>query len=273
MRTIIHVSDLHFGKIDKETVEHLLISFREIRPDLIIISGDITQRAWPREYKSAVKFLEDIKALGFEYFVIPGNHDVESFLKPISRGLNPYKSYKKYISENIGSFFSDEEIAVASINTVRHLRIKNGHLDEKEVRQVGQWFAGFPAESVKIVVSHHPLDLPPDRHARKLAKKAGLGLELLSAQNIDLYLSGHYHRSSAVTTEERYNKLNYCAVAVQAGTVSRRQRGEVQSFNVLKVKKPDIKLDTYLFDPKGKIFTKSSTIDFKINQNFWKKSS
>jgi DNA repair exonuclease SbcCD nuclease subunit len=271
MRTIIHVSDLHFGRIEARTAGHLLVSFKDIKPDLVIISGDITQRAWPREFKEASKFLEGIKEAGLKYFVIPGNHDVESFLKPISRGFDPYKNYKKYISETVESFYSDQEIAVASINTVRHLRIKNGHLREEEVRGVQKWFSGFPPEIAKIVVSHHPLDLPSDKHARKLARKSDIGLELLSFHNIDLYLSGHYHRSSVVTTEERYNKLKYCAIAVQAGTVSKRQRGELQSFNVIRVSKPDIILETYLFNPIDEIFAKSNIIEFKINQNLWKK--
>jgi 3',5'-cyclic AMP phosphodiesterase CpdA len=272
MRKIIHISDLHFGRINKKMVEAILAAFTDIKPDLVIISGDLTQRARPAQFKSAVAFLDNLKSSGFPYFVIPGNHDIEPFISPLARIRDPYRNYRKYISEDIQSFYKDKEIAVASLNTARPENIKNGKVRPTEVEKVHTWFSSFPPEIIKIVVSHHPLDLPIVKHRRKLARGAHAGLELLSTQNVDLYLSGHLHRSSAVTTEERYNMFGYHAVALSAGTVSERQRGEVASFNVIDIHKPKISLETYLFDSKDGIFAKGMVHNFEMSQNLWKKS-
>jgi 3',5'-cyclic AMP phosphodiesterase CpdA len=272
MRTIIHISDIHFGRIDRSIVDSILKVFGEIKPDLIIISGDVTQRAKASQFKSAIEFINKLKELGINSFVIPGNHDIEPFIKPLQRAFDPYRNYKKYISPRIETFYADGELAVASLNTVRPSNIKDGHIEEAEIKRVQKWFTDFGPEITKIVVSHHPLDLPSEKHKRKLAKYAHVGVDLLSTSNIDLYLSGHLHRSSVVTTEERYNKLKYCAIAVSAGTVSSRQRGEVPSFNVLHIDRPAISLETYLFDPEAQVFVQNIINNFEINQNLWRRS-
>ena len=85
MRTIVHVSDLHFGRSSKTIEEALFASIRHIEPHLVIISGDLTQRARKDEFSEAQKFLERLDNNGFKYFVIPGNHDIPPFYRPVGR--------------------------------------------------------------------------------------------------------------------------------------------------------------------------------------------
>ena len=271
MRTIIHISDMHFGKIDSTSTDSLVTAFSDINPDLVIVSGDLTQRAEPEQFKSAKKFLDDLIKAKLNYFVIPGNHDIEPMWKPPSRIFDPYKSYKKYISETIEPTYSDGEIAIASLNTVRPTRLKNGSVSKIHIKKVQDWFSKFSPKVTKILVTHHPLDLPLSVPERKLAKRSVWGVELLSESNVDIYLSGHYHRSSVTTTAGRYNKLGYHAIALQAGTLSLRQRGEVQSFNVISLDKPSLSIETYFWDSINKTFSKKQISNFLLTDNSWNK--
>ncbi|MEO5635266.1 MAG: metallophosphoesterase [Candidatus Paceibacterota bacterium] len=271
MRKIIHISDIHFGKIDQKSTRSLLTAFSVISPNLIIISGDLTQRAKPEQFKEAQKFIKDLKKLGFPSFVIPGNHDIEPLYKPVARALNPYLNYKKYISKNLEPIYSDDKLAIAGINTSRSTNLKNGGVNTSQIKKLEKWFATFSPKMTKIIVSHHPLDLPIHIPRYKLARKASGGMELLATYNIDLYLSGHYHRSSVVATSERYKTLGYSGISLQAGTVSRRQRGEVQSFNVITINKPRLLIETFLWKSEENLFRKSTENNFQLKDNAWKK--
>ncbi len=268
MRTLIHISDIHFGKTEARSLEGLIGTFLRIKPDLIIISGDLTQRAKVSEFKKAVDLLKEIKDAGMEYFVIPGNHDLEPFYK-ITRIFNRFRKYKEYISKDIDPTFKDSEIAIASIVTPRARKLKNGKINMHDVKRVTRWFGSVPEKLVKILVTHHPLDLPLERRKGKLAKRSHKGIKSLSKHYVDLYLSGHYHRSSCVHTGARYKIDNYSAVAVQAGTLSTRHRGEVQSFNVIKIDKPSLLIETYLWDKEMGHFVKSTNKSFVCASNVW----
>ena len=113
MRTIVHISDIHFGRIDHALIEPLITLTREIQPDLVAISGDLTQRALINEFEEARDFL---KRLPSPQIVVPGNHDVPLY-NPLVRFLNPLGNYKRYITPDLAPFYSDEEIAVAGLSS------------------------------------------------------------------------------------------------------------------------------------------------------------
>ena len=270
MRTIVQISDIHFGKINAPSVDSLVSVFETIKPDLIIISGDLTQRARVKEFKSAQTLLFKLKEAKFLYLVIPGNHDIMPLYAPISRITDPYSRYKKYISDVIEPTYSDNEIAVASINTVRSSRIMGGALSAEQIARAEKWLSQFPRKIVKLVVTHHPLDLPIEKPRRKLAGEAERGVTELSKQNVDMYLSGHYHRSSVTRTEARYDIGGYAALAVQAGTLSKRQRGEAESFNVLRVNNPVAHVETYVWSRSKKCFEKRVETTYKRKREVWR---
>lgn len=255
MKTFIHISDLHFCRIDASMTDDLVKAFSKINPDLIIISGDLTQRAKIKEFSAAHVFLEKLKQNNIPFFVIPGNHDIEPFYKTFFRVFAPYRRYKKFISQEIEPVYSDEEIAITSINTVRAYHIKNGGINMAQIKKAETWLASCPTSVVKIIVTHHPLDLSSLYH------------------KLDLHLSGHYHRSSVIPTSERYNNQGYNAIGIQAGTVSLRSRGEAQSFNVIKIDTPKIEVETHLFDLVHKNFLIYKSASFEFQQNQWKRTS
>ena len=113
MRTIVHCSDLHFGKTDPSVVERLKHKILEVKPDVVIVSGDLTQRARVHEFTQARAFLLQ---LGVPHVVIPGNHDIALY-NVFSRLFTPFKNYQRWVSEHTHASFEDDEISVAAINT------------------------------------------------------------------------------------------------------------------------------------------------------------
>jgi 3',5'-cyclic AMP phosphodiesterase CpdA len=245
MRTLLHISDLHFGVIDPTLAGHLSAAFSAFDADLVIISGDLTQRARTEQFTAAKQILEDMKKAGMKYIVVPGNHDIEPFYNPIKRLLTPYTNYKKYISEDLEPRYQDEEIAVAGLNSVNRFAAKEGIVFRSQMKKAAAWLQSFPSSIKKIVVTHHPIN----------------NMNVAEGYDIDLYLSGHHHVSSAVLDS---------GVAVQAGTLSLRSRGELASFNVIRVDVATVTVETHLWNTEGKIFSKHSTKIFRKEGGEWK---
>ena len=118
-------------------------------------------------------------------------------------------------------------------------------------------------------MTHHPLDLPAEFPKRKLARHAERGISEFAQDHLDVYLSGHYHRSSAISTRQRYSAGSYGAIAVQAGTISTRSRGERQSFSLLHIKRTRIKVTPYLWDPIHNDFSPTNSFDFSLKNRQW----
>jgi 3',5'-cyclic AMP phosphodiesterase CpdA len=165
MRTIVHLSDLHFGRILRETVEPCLAAVKAIEPDLVIVSGDLTQRARKRQYARAKAFLA---ALPRPQLVLPGNHDVPAY-NLYRRLLQPLERYKRIITRDLSPRFIDDEIAVFGINTARSLVIKGGRINREQVDWVEAQVQTLADSQVRIVVTHHPLDLPDHLRGVRLA--------------------------------------------------------------------------------------------------------
>src|SRR3989338_3780711 len=119
MRTILHISDLHFGKTDPVVITKLLESVVAVDADVVVVSGDLTQRAKEEQFKDVKTFLKAIEAGGAHVFVIPGNHDIRPVYAPIKRALRPYDRYKEYIAHDTEPRYLYDEIAIGSIDTVR----------------------------------------------------------------------------------------------------------------------------------------------------------
>ena len=132
MRTIIHISDIHFGKVDYKIVGRLKEKIGEINPSLVVVSGDLTQRAKSEQFIEARAFLDELPK---PQIVVPGNHDIPLY-NVYNRFLHPLDKYKKYITDDLQPFFADAEIAVIGINTARSLTIKDGRVNEQQVAAI-----------------------------------------------------------------------------------------------------------------------------------------
>lgn len=270
MRTLMHISDLHFGRADVCVMAHVLKEILVRQPNMVVISGDLTQRARPVEFEAARAFIKALETAGISCFVIPGNHDIMPLYRPLSRSRRPFDRYRAHIAEVTEPVYADKYLAIAAIDTVRASTLKNGRISPGQIDRVSEWFFGVPDSVMKIVVTHHPLDLPEPHTRRKLVWRAKRAVYLLSESRVDMYLSGHYHQSSAVHTAARYTSEHYAAIAVQAGTVSHRLRGEQQSFNVIRIGKPEATIETFAWDSSARAFQAVSLKSFTCEEGRWR---
>ena len=245
MRTLLHVSDLHFGRVDRSLVEPLLARAHELAPDLVVVSGDFTQRARRREYKAAHAFLERLPA---PRLVVPGNHDIPLW-DVIRRFASPLGRYRHYITDELAPFYQDDEIAVLGINTARSFTRKYGRINADQIAHAREVFGEVKGDVVKIVVTHHPFDLPPGSHSRLVGRSA-MAMRGLAAAGVDLILSGHLHLQYTGLTAKRYQIDGYSALLAQTGTtISTRGRGEANSFNCIRVERGAITIQPYNWEP------------------------
>jgi 3',5'-cyclic AMP phosphodiesterase CpdA len=251
MRTLLHLSDLHFGRIDASLLDPLCAFARELAPDLVVVSGDLTQRARTKQFKQARHFLD---ILPRPQIVVPGNHDVPLH-NVISRFVRPLEKFRRIITRDVLPTYVDEEIAVIGIDTSRSLTFKGGRINKRQIESVFAAFDAAHAGLIKIVVSHHPFDLPDTTHTRDLVGRAPLAMESFARSGVDLLLAGHLHTSQVGNTSARYPTENYAALVVQAGTAtSTRARGESNSFNVIRITSSRIDIERFQWQPKTETF-------------------
>jgi 3',5'-cyclic AMP phosphodiesterase CpdA len=236
VRRIVHISDVHFGKINYEQIEPISRTIAELKPHLTIISGDLTQRARAWQFAAARKFLDGLPK---PQIVIPGNHDVPLY-NIFARMLFPLTNYKKFISENLEPFYEDDEIVVQGVNTARSLTFKNGRINGRQIKMISERFAKASKDAIRIVVTHHPFDAPAGFEESQLLRHATAAIEALAKCGADLFLAGHLHLGHIGNTIKRYklseSEKEYAALIVSAGTAtSSRLRGQTNSFNYVEV--------------------------------------
>ena len=266
MRTIVHLSDLHFGRVDQQLLEPLIKTITDMKPDLVAVSGDLTQRARSHQFVEARAFLD---ALPKPHIVVPGNHDIPLH-NVFARFLRPLDKYRRYITDDLQPSFADEEMVVVGVSTARSLTFKGGRINQEQVARVRDKLCSFPDEMVKILVTHHPFDLPEGYNDRDLVGRARMAMAGLAECGADLFLAGHLHVTYSGHTAKRYNIQGHSALVVQAGTAtSTRGRGEVNSFNVLRLSHPDISVERLSWNPESASFAIASEEHFRHSSEGW----
>ncbi len=240
MKTIVHLSDLHFGRANAALLDPLVESVRSADPDVVVVSGDLTQRAKTRQFVEAAAFL---RRLPSPQVVVPGNHDVPLY-NVVLRFLAPLERYRRHITPDLSPTFVDEGLAVLGINTARSLVLKNGRINEEQAGSVRATLSALAGDVVKVVVTHHPFDVGPGAHHKELVGRAKMAMQQFAECGVDLLLAGHLHVSHSDDTGARYALAGYEALVVSAGTAtSTRKRGEANSFNVLGLSKHRIEVE------------------------------
>src|SRR5215213_11031209 len=156
MARLVHLSDLHFGAHDPRLVEAVADKADELKPDLIVVSGDFTQRAKTEEFKEACRFLEQLREKGHEVLGVPGNHDVPLY-DVLRRFLSPLTRYRRFIDETLCPFIEIPGAAVLGINTARSLTFKDGRIAEEQVEFIRETFSRTAPDDLRVLVTHHPL--------------------------------------------------------------------------------------------------------------------
>src|SRR5215207_1145789 len=172
MRTLVHLSDLHFGRVDYSVIEPLIATITELKPDVVVVSGDLTQRARSHQFKEAREFLDRLPS---PQIIVPGNHDVPLH-NVFARFLQPLDKYRRYITDDLQPFYADEEVAILGINTARSLTIKDGRINEEQVAGIRERLCELSDEVIKIIVTHHPFDLPEGHNEAELVDRAEIAM-------------------------------------------------------------------------------------------------
>jgi len=277
MRTIVHLSDIHFGKIDRATIEPLIRAVEEARPNLVIVSGDLTQRALRKEFLAARDFLHSLPG---PQIIVPGNHDIPIW-NPIERFARPLARFKRFVTPNLHPTYEDQEITAVGLNTARSRSTKYGHINRAQLAFVRAKLcpdhrsSGMPHDRIKILVTHHPFELPEGyEDKRQLVNRAGRAMKVLAECGVDLLLAGHLHRIFARDTAKRYKIEGYAALVIQAGTAtSWRSSREVNSFNIIECNGNSIAVSRMTWNAEHSAFEKSAEDRFERTGHGWSKSS
>lgn len=264
MRVIAHISDLHFGREEQTIVDALRKDLINKNPDLVIISGDFTQRARVSQYKKAHAFID---SLPLKTIAVPGNHDIPLF-DIFRRIFSPLSRYRKYISEELNPVYSDDEIVVCAINTARSFAWKEGRISVKQIAYVSDKLCSFPNDKFKILVTHHPFIPPPDRPSIKLVARSVPALDAIDKCGADMLLSGHLHTDYSGDVRSFYIKRKRSVISVQAGTaVSTRTRNEPNAYNLISIVRSRIDIQVRIWN--GSSFTDELLTSYEKKADEW----
>jgi len=257
MATIAHLSDLHFGRHDSAVVAALEAWLPKRKPDLVVVSGDLTQRARVEQYRQACEFLDRLEGQGLSVLAVPGNHDVPLY-DVVRRFTRPLKRYKKFIDEDLCPYWESDQLAVLGLNTARSLTLKDGSISREQLKLIEQRFENA-GDRLCVLVTHHPVAATPIAEEGGLITTAKRGPDAIRAAanaGVDLLLAGHFHRSHAAQhveeAGEHVEKVGR-ALVVQAGTAAstRLRGGEPQSFNWIEAFPDGIELTVETWDGSG----------------------
>ena len=266
MRKIVHLSDLHFGKVDPQLLEPLRKCVEAIAPHLVVVSGDLTQRAKPEEFRDAKAYLD---TLPMPQLVVPGNHDIPLY-NIFQRLVTPLNKYKRIITEDLEPTYIDDEIAVVGVNTARSLTFKDGNVNREQLANVKAKLCGLDDGVVKIIVTHHPFNIPDDHDESELVDHAVRAMEQFAECGADVMMSGHLHKTSTSSSSERYKIPGHAALIVQAGTAtSVRGRGETNSFNALHLDRDQITIERWQWNNHSKVFEQGGIERFVHADDGW----
>ena len=232
MTRIAHLSDLHFGRVDGRVADAVADDVRRFDPHLVVVSGDLTQRAKPAEFVAARAFLDRLKD---PRVVVPGNHDIPLF-NLVWRFLFPLRRWRRYVGEDLSPFHQGDGVTVLGINTARSFTWKNGRVSAEQMQLIRERLCPVAPGSFKIVVTHHPFLPSGARKRGAVVGRADEAMRALDACRVDMILSGHLHVSEAAATHAFYRIENHSALMIQAGTAtSNRTRTEKNSYNAITI--------------------------------------
>lgn len=249
---LLQISDLHFGPFYVPDVgEALLRAAGELEIDVIVASGDFTQRAKREQFAQARAFLDRLPRL--PTIVVPGNHDVPLY-RVFERLFEPYALYREYIARELDCVYQFEDAVIVALNTTSPLRaIVNGRIRNEQLALVEQAFDGAANGVARVVVAHHHFAPAPDYEGGQVMPRAKRALDCFTDLHVDMIMGGHLHRAYIGNSLDVYpgEDRDHSIIIVQSGTsTSRRGRArerEKNSFNYIRITEAVVRITHYMY--------------------------
>jgi 3',5'-cyclic AMP phosphodiesterase CpdA len=269
MKRLIHLSDPHFGAADTHIAAAFIETARELRPDLTVLSGDLSMTARRSELDAAATFIHQLPT---PRIIIPGNHDIPYFNHPYDRFFRPFRRYQQRIHPEIEPIYQDHFFDIMCLNSARpfgfHTDWSDGRLSHDQLSRIALHFEGTPPHGFKILVIHHPL-LELKIPNRALVRPHAALMEALELSHIDLVLCGHFHRSQIAS---KSLKGDWNTLVSQAPTVcSTRLQGEPQGFHEILIGDDHMEIIQHAVE-QGR-FCKVASSGFHKDSQGWKPAS
>ena len=244
---ILHVSDLHTGSCDELRVEPALSALvEEVRPELVIASGDLTHRGRAEQHVRAAAFLVE---LGPPVFAVPGNHDIP-YTFP-ARFTRPWAGFEGCWGTT-EPVFASGALHVVGLNSVRPWRHQSGGLRAPALRRAAARLAEAQPGAFRVAVLHHQLIGAPWRTRKRPVARRNAVLASLVDAGAELIVSGHIHQAAAAARHEFElweGHEHGAAVAVAPGLGQPRphRRGEARGLMVYDVSERELRAQTYVW--------------------------
>ena len=260
MTTILHISDLHFGRpAVLEQIDAIDRAISERSFDVVAASGDFSQRARAGEFQRAAVFLREARKF-CPVITVPGNHDVAWWFAPVGIGdeTKVYENYRQYISDDLEPTLAVDGVYLVGVNTAHGVTARTLTLNPRDISIIGDMtpaqidkararFEQAPVGDAKVVVMHH------NPVAGELSQRYGLKhtsriLNTFADMGVELVLCGHDHQEAVNFIEHPRKGV----VVSTAGTVSNRSRGgRPSSYNVITIEPQSITVVTFIWDGEG----------------------
>lgn len=227
MTLLLQISDTHFGTERPEVVAALRRLADRLRPDVLVVSGDITQRARPAQFEAARLFVDSLQVP--HVLAIPGNHDISLF-NPFSRLLVPYRRYSRCFGSDLEPELELPDLMLLMVNSTRRWRHVDGELSARQIERVAQRLRDADTGQLRIVVTHQPMAVCTTTDRHNLLHGHSDAIAAWSEAGADLLLGGHIHLPFVRPLQQDVAGLRRPTWVVQAGTaVSSRIRHEADN--------------------------------------------
>lgn len=227
MTRLLQVSDPHFGTERVEALQALERLAAALKPDVLLLSGDITQRATHAQFEAARAFVQRLRLP--QCVAVPGNHDIPLWNLAL-RLLRPYARYTAAFGTELEPGLETDDLILLSLNTTRWWRHKNGQIDAAQIDRVAQRLARARPAQRRLVMVHQPLAVTRREDEKNLQRGHETALRAWGDAGVDLIIGGHIHLPFVLP-------LDSGGWVVQAGTaISHRVRaGAANSVNLIDI--------------------------------------
>jgi len=239
---IMHISDLHFGMHRPEILAAFLNDVEEFKPEVVLISGDITQRAKKAQFQMAHDFIQAIPNL---VLCVPGNHDI-AFYNIFKRWLNPFDHYRHYIAASLQARYENNTVRILGVNSADADKIKDGTLSEKELQTIDHYFSES-THQFNILFFHHNFSYFEGMHGPLKNEKEIVAF--LKNSLVDLVCTGHLHYSNQGLIERNDGKK--CILLHAGSLMCERTRDNLNSYYLITVQQGECTIEWRVMEGAG----------------------